>query len=418
MRFVLAFVFCMMSSAGMAQITFGSDNVVETRFGSLQVLGGEVDNFIFFNGLTYNQLYATRWQIRATAGLADAQVDWALIEGPQFHDRCERNFRLLAATPRGLAFSPPFGACGGAPVDMQIFPGQVQVTLGGSDVAAQTFTFDGRELHEGTADTAPAPPATVPVDMAESSNVTTRFGRLWVDNRGEWEQVVVHDGAPLPLTTSERFWIRGRYEGEGRDWVIASSNHSGNMCGGYFEWYLIQLTEAGPAVAPPLDACRGIRDARVEDNALVVEMNHGNLGVSHEVLTWDGVTLSSVLVPEEVAAPAGAGEDVTRWIGRATWEMFQDASERARLGTIMLPDQMQQLAGAMSFGAQIEQRGDWVMAASCQQHSCGFNRGVWAVRISDGAVAAALLWGAPPTITGFGPVDAPEVAAFIAEHAR
>ncbi|MEJ6391540.1 hypothetical protein [Gymnodinialimonas ulvae] len=417
MRILLCVLLSIWATTTAAQIPFGSDDVVETRFGSLQVVGGEVDNFIFFDGLTYDQLYATRFQIRATAGLADAEVDWALIEGPQFHDQCERNFRLLAATPRGLGFSAPFGSCSAEPVDMQVLPGQVQVTLGGSGVTPETYTFDGQELHTGTADTAPTPPATLPVRMAQSANVTTRFGRIWAQNQGQWEQVLIQDGTPIQSAgTAEKFWIRGLYEGTDRDWVIVSSNHSGNMCGGFQEWFLIQLSAAGTVFAPRLDACRGIADVRVENNALVLDMTHGDLGIARETFTWDGVTLASVLVPEAAAAPAGAGADVTRWIGRNSWEMFQDASERARMGAVMSPQDVQELAGVMSFGSQIEQRGDWVLTGSCQRHNCGDARGVWAVRISDGAVAAAILRGTPSYVTGFGAVDDPTVAAFIAEH--
>jgi hypothetical protein len=82
----------------------------------------------------------------------------------------------------------------------------------------------------------------------------------------------------------------------------------------------------------------------------------------------------------------------------------------------MSPDQIQALAAAMSFGSQFEQRGDWVISGSCQRHNCGFNLGVLALRITDGAVAAAVLRQNPTSVTGFGPVDDPVVAAFIAEH--
>ena len=416
MRSVVALFFAFWTTTVAAQVPFGRMDVVETRFGSLQVLGGEVDNFIFFNGLTYQQLYGTRIQILASAGLADAEVDWALIEAPQAHGVCDRMHRLLAITASGLSASSPFGPCNGQPTDMQILPGQVQVTLVGDGGASGTYTFNGQELHEGPFTTAPAALDEIPVRFAQSEGVNTRFGRLWVQQQGEWEQVLMHAGAALELPPSEFYWFRGLYPGAEVDYVIASSNHSGNMCGGFGQWFVLEVSAEGVASAPPLDACRGMSHVRVEGDALVFDMGHGDLGISHETFTWDGATLSSVLVPEAAAAPAGPGEEVTRWIGRNTWEVFQDASERARMGSVMSPDQIQALAAAMSFGSQFEQRGDWVISGSCQRHNCGFNLGVLALRITDGAVAAAVLRQNPTSVTGFGPVDDPVVATFIAEH--
>jgi hypothetical protein len=416
MRFVLAVLITVLASAGVAQEPFGRDYVLDTRYGNLQIVGGPDTAFVFYEGLFYEQVYGHNFAIRAAAGTADTAVDWVLLERIHYQDACRTRHLLLAITPEGLTHSREFGPCDGEPTDMQVREGQVQVTITDS-TGSETVTFNGEELHEGVFDTAPPALANIPARMAESANVTTGFGRLWVQSESEWDQVLLHEGTPI-AATGPMLWIRSHYEGEGRDWVIASSNHRGNMCGGWQDWFLIQVSDAGAVVAPPLNACNGITDVRIENNALVLDMTHGDLSVAHETFTWDGITLTSVLVPQAAAIPAGAGADVTRWIGRNTWEMFEDASERARMGTVMSPEDVQELAGAMSFGSQFEQRGDWVVAQSCQRHNCGFNQGVLAIRISDGAVAAALMWGSPPTITGFGPVDDPVVAGFINEHVR
>lgn len=416
MKYVIALLMAVWSTSLAAQVPFGRSDTIETRFGSLQVVGGEVDNFIFFDGLTYDQLYGTRIQILASAGLADEAVDWALIEAPRAHGECDRMHRLLAITPNGMSFSSPFGPCNGQPVDMQIGRGQVQVTLTGDGGASGTYTFNGQELHEGPFATAPQPLETVPTRFAQSANVTTRFGRLWVQSAGNRSQTLVHAGTPLPLGPSEFYWFRGVYEAEGNDYVIASSNHSGNMCGGYGEWFLMRVNAEGTSIAPPMDACSNISNVRVSDGVLLMDMGHPDLTISHETVRWDGVSVTRELVPAADAAPAGAGEDVTRWIGQYSTQVFSDASERARLGQIMSPDQVQQLAVAMSFGGQVVERDGWVVAQSCQQHNCGYNRGIWAVRIADGAVAAAMLQGDPLQVQTFGLASDPVVAAAIAEQ--
>jgi hypothetical protein len=57
-----------------------------------------------------------------------------------------------------------------------------------------------------------------------------------------------------------------------------------------------------------------------------------------------------------------------------------------------------------------------VRDGSSHHDRCARRLGVLALRITDGAVAAAVLRQNPTSVTGFGPVDDPVVAAFIAEH--
>ena len=203
------------------------------------------------------------------------------------------------------------------------------------------------------------------------------------------------------------------------DWVlIASSNHRGNMCGGYSEWYVIRVDASGATVAPALDGCNWILDVRVLSGQVEVDMSHPDLTIARETFTWDGVTLTSVLVPELGAAPAGAGAEVTRWIGGQNYDFFRDASERARLGSVMAPDDVQQLSAVMGVADRIVERNGWVILRGCQQHACNVGRGVVAIRIADGAVAAAILTGQSLQPRVFGLASDPTVAAAIAEARR
>lgn len=264
---------------------------------------------------------------------------------------------------------------------------------------------------------ATALPVAAQVELGEHHLLDTRFGQMQVVG-GEVDQQLWYSGEFLPLPVAQLYWIRGAFgiEGADHDWVIASSNHFGNACGGYEQWFVIRASAEGATVAPPLNACMGILDVRVAPGHVEVDLAHRDLGIARETFIFDGTTLTSVLVQEGAATPAGAGEDVRRWIGQSSHGIFEDASERARLGSIMSPDQVQMLSTAMSFGHQIEERDGWVLAHSCQQHNCGFSQGVWAVRIADGAAAAVLLRGDPLEVQGFGLIDDPVVAAFIAEH--
>lgn len=246
--------------------------------------------------------------------------------------------------------------------------------------------------------------------------VETRFGGIWVEQRGQWAQRLVRDGTPLPLGEQEMFWVRGVYQGDANsDYVIVSSNHSGNMCGGYVDWFLLRVTANDTAMSQPIGACTSLTNVRVEEGVLLFDRAHPDLTISREVLAWDGATLTSELIPAPVEAPAGAGTDVTRWLGQYTYQMFADASERARLGQMMPAPEVQALSAHTGLSDVMEQRGDWVFASGCMRHACNLEMGALGLRISDGAVAVAL-WSNGAPSRAYGLSDNPDFQSFVAER--
>lgn len=237
-----------------------------------------------------------------------------------------------------------------------------------------------------------AAPAAADVAMVQEHVFDTRFGQVQVVG-GEVDQRLWFAGDFLDGPDDDNYWIRAGFgmDGEAHDWVIVSSHHMGNMCGGYSAYYLLQVGPEVARVSPRLDACRGIRDVRVLPGEVEVDLSHFDVGISHETFTWDGVTLSSVVVPAADAAPAGAGADVTRWIGDAPNMVFQDAGERARFGAVMSPDEIQVLSEVVSMGDSVFEADGWVIGRGCVRHACNAAQGLWGLRIADGAVAATIL---------------------------
>jgi hypothetical protein len=246
---LVAFVLACGAGTARAQMNLGEHSVFSTRFGQVSVVGGDVDNFIYFNGTTYDDIYGQRLFINGGFALGETQEDWLLITRFTGGNGCFPVHILLHVTPRGLTPSPAFGHCVAEPLDIRVAPGRVAVDLSHPDVtiARQTFVFDGVEL-----------------TSAEST---------------------------VPITSP----------------------------------------------------------------------------------------------------PAGAGAEVTRWLGRHPAGIFDDLSERARFATIMPEGEISALANHVSVANSTFQAGDWVIGQGCLPHQCDVSRGVWGLRISDGAVGAAIL---------------------------
>jgi hypothetical protein len=232
-----------------AQLNLGEHTVFETRFGTISVVGGEVDNFIQFKGRLYEELYGARLWILGGFALGDVQEDWVLVRRLTGGNGCFPVHGLLRITPDGLVASPDFGHCVAEPLDVRVMPGRIEIDMSHPDVtiARQTFTFDGATLN--------------------SAN------------------------ASVPVT----------------------------------------------------------------------------------------------------APPAGPGADVLRWLGRHPFGVFDDMSERARFATIMPAGEISALANHVQVANSTFQQGDWVIGLGCLPQLCDSSRGVWGLRISDGAAGAAIL---------------------------
>ncbi|MBF9029150.1 hypothetical protein HKCCE3408_01965 [Rhodobacterales bacterium HKCCE3408] len=234
-------------------------------------------------------------------------------------------------------------------------------------------------------------PARADVDLIEVTRLQTRFGEVQVIG-GDIDQQLWYDGQFLPLNVAQLYWIRGAWglADEAQDWVLVSSNHMGNMCGGFENYFLIRAQAGSAQVSPPIDACVGVLDLRVYPGRVEIDMGHADLTIARETISWDGTSMTRTLVPAATQPVPGPGADVTRWIGSGSAQIFQDAGERARFGTVMPPEAVQQLYEVVSLGGSVMQRDGWIMAAGCRPHMCGEVHGAWAIRIADGAVAAAL----------------------------
>ncbi|MEQ8366850.1 MAG: hypothetical protein RIB61_09090 [Roseicyclus sp.] len=260
-------------------------------------------------------------------------------------------------------------------------------------------------------------PARAEVEIGFYDQITTRFGTVEV--RGGWGgERLYWNGQQIPGLDQGVLSIAGAWgrAEEAFDWVLVTHFAGGNACDPPF--HAIMVSAQGVAVSPPMGGCVWpLLDLRVGPGRIAVDLPHPDLAIDRQTYEWDGATLTQALVRQAPAARVpGAGPDVTRWIGTHPHDVFADPGERARLATVMPETRIAELATSVSVANPATRAGDWVIGQGCYPHACNLQRGLWALRISDGAVGAAILYrDRPADLYGFAQFD-PTLSAAIAAH--
>lgn len=216
----------------------------------------------------------------------------------------------------------------------------------------------------------------------------TRFGSLQVVGARGYQQMLFN-GVPI-VEQDHAYSIDGVWavSGGASDWAVIRAYHGGNMCGG-FEMMIVRLSAGQAAVSPALDICGGQpEDIRLDAGAVELDITDPSVFVAYRVFRFDGAELNVTEVEASPAMAAGAGADVTRWLDRHPINLTQDPREHARFASIMGPVQMEAMNSRMTGPGRVEQRGNWIVGAACQAHSCGFASAAWALRITDGTPVA------------------------------
>ncbi len=258
------------------------------------------------------------------------------------------------------------------------------------------------------------------VQLGDYQQFQTRFGQMQVTGtRGQGNQGLAFEGVSLPVEGNYSYSILGAWalEGSDADWVLTQAHHGGNMCGPGIT--VIRVSQGQVQVMGVTEGCEGqVFDLRVAGESLELDIYEDGLRQRFNTyrFTGEGMTVTPGAEPFSAETPAGTGGDATRWIGQHPSRIFQDAGERARFLTIMSEEQIRDLANRIGPANNVVQRGDWVLGAGCQAHNCNMAGGVWGIRISDGAAAAATLdQGAAPVTYGAAASD-PVFAGWIAEN--
>lgn len=240
--------------------------------------------------------------------------------------------------------------------------------------------------------------ANADVDFGSYDQFQTRYGAASVVGAIPSQGLVV-SGATLPVELDYMWEILGAWamEGADHDWLLATHHHGGNGCGPGVT--VIRVGQGTVQVMGETGGCEGaVSDMRVLPDALELDIFADGMRQQFTTYRFSDAGMETTEGAQPFAGtPAGPGADATRWIGEHPFAIFRDPGERARFLTIMTEDQIRDLSDRIGPANSVIQRGDWVLGAGCMAHACNQAVGVWGIRISDGAPAAATLapWDVP-----------------------
>ena len=165
--------------------------------------------------------------------------------------------------------------------------------------------------------------ATVP---ASADSFFTRFSELEIVDRGHHLQELIsngqegnwHPARPVEGTLHWRLVMETRiYWRRGADVVVLHRLENNNTCVGRYQFVLVPETGRERASKPATDCSGTILQMRVSPGAIELDVFNGEPDLSHVTLRYDGSEMEEIEVPRDDsrARIAGAGKDVTRWIG-------------------------------------------------------------------------------------------------------
>jgi hypothetical protein len=108
--------------------------------------------------------------------------------------------------------------------------------------------------------------------------------------------------------------------------------------------------------------------------------------IDYQIASYDGVsgTVSDIMEDDTGVVAAGAGADVTRWVGADTDDLLEDPRERVRFRQIMDRDELTQFRTDVYNFGNYEMKDRNLVAWGCRQSMCDVNFGFVGVEVATG----------------------------------
>ena len=227
---------------------------------------------------------------------------------------------------------------------------------------------------------------------------TTRFGTLTIADAdtadGPAQSLVLND-IPIDGLTDRFLGIRAilpRPDGADADWALISLANGGNGCP--MLWAFVEITAESASPTAPFGTCsESTQNPRTEGETIALDMDSFDPAFAHFTYTFDGRTVTETPVAQttEGATIAGAGDDVTRWIGQHPASPFDDAGEWLRFQQIMTGEQVYELASRVEVADVTTETDGWVIGQGFDPASGGDITAMWGIRIADGTPFAIFI---------------------------
>lgn len=249
-----------------------------------------------------------------------------------------------------------------------------------------------------------ATPIWAEVSFPDFTQLDSKLGKVVVAQMDKYTQRLFVNGQAIGGLEGKTINLHGIYDHsvDGSQTILLTTHHGGNGC--FDDWIALRIVGNQLLPSAPFGGCgRTAMALRVDEQGLELDMRSNDL--THAYVTYRfggaGFTATAKLRNDSIVAPAGMGGAVTRWVGRHPSDVFTDTAERQRFRTIMGDNFLNDLKTSVMVANRVIQQGDYVYGKGCWPHRCNATAGVWALRISDGAVFA-VIWteGTPARIAG------------------
>jgi hypothetical protein len=229
-----------------AEVELGQHDVLDTRFGRLQVLGGEVDQQLALGQAPVEGVADARVAILGAWALAGEAWDWALVEVAHMGNMCPGRLVLLRVSGAGLARTSEFAECLGRIEDVAVEPGRITVAVADPavEVARRLFAFDGATFTETPV------PAGITAPAGSGADVLRWEGQHFqavVEDPGErarFAQIMSPDNLESVRRMSG---VGGQGERRG-DWIVGRGCQP-HQCNAAMALWAIRISDGAPVAA-------------------------------------------------------------------------------------------------------------------------------------------------------------------------
>lgn len=240
--------------------------------------------------------------------------------------------------------------------------------------------------------------------LAHTDSFYTRYSSFRIVDRGHHLQELVSDGREenwhpdwtVPGTENWRLTLESKIAWRpGTDVIVLGRLETSNVCWGRYQ-FIVVPREGLPWATEPSESCSfGPIAMRISHEKIELDTVVRRPDLAYVTIQFDGDALRELEVPRTDfgAEIAGAGPDVTRWVGAHIAGILDESSERLRFGTIMRPEDLYELVHNTYLMTSDDQFGllEGVLVAwGCRPHNCGDAKGGIAIEVATGRPYAAI----------------------------